>query len=74
VTDVNGRASFAVGAAETLFPTRARTISNRGVPGGYPYDVSRDGQKFLINTSVAGAQTGTVPITLVVNWIEGLNN
>jgi hypothetical protein len=36
-----------------------------------PYDVSPDGQRFLINTS---AELGTLPLTLVINWKELLRN
>jgi hypothetical protein len=67
-----GRAGFVVGAARTLFGTQARIVAGRGVPSGYPYDVSRDGQRFLVNESVA--QIGKVPITLLINWTAGLKN
>jgi Tol biopolymer transport system component len=57
---VNGEGSaFEVGAVRSLFDTR---------PGGPPrfvYDVSPDGQRFLVNTLVEEA---AAPITLVVNW------
>jgi hypothetical protein len=33
------------------------------------YDVSPDGQRFLVNVSV---ETGEQPVTLVVNWMAGL--
>ena len=56
-------AAFQVGAARPLFPTRARIL-------GYAYDVSPDGQRFLINRY--GEETTSVPITVVVNWTAGL--
>jgi len=57
----NGQASgFEVGAVRPLFETRARF--NRR----YMYDVSADGQRFLINRILEEA--ALQPITLVVNW------
>ena len=52
-------ATFEVGAARPLFEIRPRS----GV--GYFYDVSPDGQRFLVNTMPESTST---PITLVVNW------
>jgi len=40
-----------------------------GTGGRYPYDVSADGQRFLVNTIVEA--TALPPITLVVNWAAG---
>jgi hypothetical protein len=37
---------------------------------GTPYDVSADGQRFLINTPKE--EPSAVPITVVVNWTAGL--
>ncbi len=63
--EVSGQASgFKVGAVRPLFETRAR-ISSR-----YPYDVSADGQRFLVNSDLQAAASS--PITLVVNWTAGL--
>ena len=42
---------------------------NRGTGTTYPYDVSADGQRFLVNTIVDS--TALPPITLVVNWAGG---
>jgi hypothetical protein len=55
-----------------LFQTRAANPGARGALGGaaYTYDVSADGQRFLINTALAPGQTA--PITIVVNWTAGL--
>ncbi len=36
------------------------------------YDVSADGQRFLINTLVE--EEGATPITLVLNWAEELES
>jgi len=38
--------------------------------GGYRYDVTADGQRFLINTAVE--QRSAAPITLVTNWTADL--
>ena len=61
VAAVNGQGSaFGVGAVRPLFDTR---------PGGprSGYDVSADGQRFIVNT-LAEEATSALPITLVVNW------
>jgi Tol biopolymer transport system component len=62
---VNGKGpSFEVGAVKPLFDTHEW-------PGTrYPYDVTADGQHFLVNT-VPG-QASSAPITIVVNWTAGL--
>lgn len=61
---VNSRgAAFEVGAVQPLFETRPE-IARLG------YDVSADGQRFLVNTLVEEAVSA--PITLVVNWTVGL--
>jgi hypothetical protein len=39
--------------------------------GGGFYDVTPDGQRFLVNTSVTRAES--LPITAVVNWTAALN-
>lgn len=62
---VNGRGgSFEVGAVRPLFETLMQ------LGGRYPYDVSPDGQRFLINT--APEQAGSAPITVVLDWTAGL--
>jgi Tol biopolymer transport system component len=60
VAAVEGQGSgFQISAVQALFETRAR-INQRAM-----YDVTPDGQRFLINTIVEQA---VQPITLVVNW------
>jgi Tol biopolymer transport system component len=63
--EVNGQGStFAVGAVTPLFKIERR-------PGQrYPYDVSPDGQRFLVNAPVE--QPESPPITVVVNWKAAL--
>jgi len=53
--------------------TAAHAVLNIHPPGaatGYQYDVSADGQRFLVNTIVEA--TALPPITLVVNWPASL--
>ena len=54
---------FDVGALQRLFEVPM-------VDGFWPYDVSHDGQRFLVNT-LEGA---VAPLTIVVNWPAGLKN
>ena len=65
---VNGNGSiFEVGTVKPLFETRP-------AQPGLPYDVSSDGQRFLINTlPEVPEQVASEPITVVLNWIAGLN-
>ncbi len=62
---VNGKsAGFDVGAVKTLYTTHTSFVA------GYPFDVSADGQRFLINT--IPEQATAAPITVVLNWTAGL--
>lgn len=56
--DVHLDDTFEAGLPKALFSYRQK-------PGGWPFDVSRDG-RFLVN-EVARAEM-TRPVTLVVNW------
>jgi eukaryotic-like serine/threonine-protein kinase len=58
-------AAIEIGAARALFETRPWLLT-----AGYQYDVTADGQRFLINW--AGERSATAPLTLVQNWAEGL--
>jgi len=61
---VNGKgASFETGAVKPLFEVQAARAT-------FSYDVSADGQRFLINT--APDHTESAPITVVLNWAAGL--
>jgi Tol biopolymer transport system component len=67
---VNGEgSSFVVGAGRSLFPLHLRPMVRLD---SFPYDVSPDGQRFLMNTFVE--ETTSTAITLVVNWTAGLKN
>jgi len=69
---VSGQGSaFEAGAVHPLFEVRGRLAGYLGSGQGYNYDVSADGQRFLVNTAVG--QTTSAPITLVVNWTAALN-
>ncbi len=62
--EVSGRGEmFEVVTIRTLFKTRA-------AGPGYQYDVTADGQQYLINTMVD--RKLYTPITLVQNWTAGL--
>jgi hypothetical protein len=62
---VNGEgATFEVGSLRPLFATR--------VSGShYPYDVSPDGERFLVNKGDDYPPTPP-PIVVVLNWLNGL--
>ena len=66
---VNTGVSFSTGGAPVaLFQANPRQpVSYLDI---FAYDVTRDGQRFLINTDVKPADT--VPITVVLNWTAGL--
>src|SRR5712691_6175010 len=55
--------NFEVGAYHRLFQTRA-------VRPGKSYDISPDGQRFLINSAVDTSSSS--PVVLVMNWTAGL--
>jgi len=61
---VTDRAIFTAGTPRLLFQTRAATLLNNA------YDVSADGQRFLINSFLG--EPVSSPITLVLNWTAGL--
>ena len=54
-----------IGEPQSLFLTRIKIAGPVG-----QYDVSADGQRFLVNTLVE--EEGATPITLVLNWFEEL--
>jgi serine/threonine protein kinase/Tol biopolymer transport system component len=61
---VTAGASFEVGSPVTLFQTHLRQrISTQDV---FSYDVSGDGQRFLINTKVDEANAA--PLSILLNW------
>jgi len=62
-------AAVQVGTVQALFSARPRMAAFVGSEQ-YAYDVSPDGQRFLVNT--LADQSAAPPITLVVNWTAGL--
>lgn len=63
VTTTGG--TLTVGKTHQLFKTKNNTFPYQG----YPYDISRDGQRFLINTR---GDENRSEITVVTNWMAGL--
>jgi hypothetical protein len=57
---------FEAAPPETLFETPAESSSNII----WYYDVTRDGQRFIIAEPVAGGETRT--LTVLLNWQSGL--
>jgi serine/threonine protein kinase len=60
--DVTTTPTFKAGVPKLLFETRLRN----GNSGPYPYDVTADGKRFLIETVPIEAEEA--PITIVTNW------
>jgi hypothetical protein len=58
--------SFEMGAAVSLFEFRTGTVQNYLAL----YDVTADGQRFLINAVVETEPNA--PLTVVVNWAAGM--
>jgi Tol biopolymer transport system component len=66
--DVKEGSSFVADVARPLFQTRLRQhVSSTDL---FSYDVSVDGQRFLMNTDVG--EVTSSPLTLIVNWTAGL--
>ena len=59
--------TFDVTSVRPLFRTRRKLMHNGA---GYPYDVSAEGNRFLINTTPE--ETTSTPLTVVLNWMAGL--
>jgi eukaryotic-like serine/threonine-protein kinase len=59
------------GTPRALFKTNALTQNHRGSTIDIPYDVSADGQRFLLNERLTPAGQGA-PITVVLNWTAAL--
>jgi len=66
--DVKTSPTFEAGTATPLFQTRRRvTVSSTDM---FSYDVSADGQRFLVSTDVG--EVTSSPLTMVLNWAGGL--
>jgi hypothetical protein len=63
---------FGIGAVNPLFDVRPSDRTGVfGVRMMHIYDVTADGQRFIVNT--AADQTMVTPVTLVVNWPAALS-
>ncbi len=66
--DVTAGPTFVAGTARPLFQTRRREhIASADL---FSYDVSADGQRFLVNTDVG--EVASIPLTIVLNWTAEL--
>jgi len=63
---VTGTSTFQLGLPKALFRTTVLGGTGGGPGVAWRYDVSPDGQRFLINTALEEATSS--PITVVVNW------
>jgi len=65
---VNGAgAAFEVGASQTLFRIPQPPVQNQ--TAGLPFDVTRDGQRFLIRVDEDRTALAAPSPTAVVNWL-----
>jgi len=66
--DISTQPSFAAGKAKVLFEGQYQPT-----PGTLPnYDVSHDGQRFLMIKPSEQAQVAPTQINVVLNWFEEL--
>ena len=61
-------ANFDAGTPAALFQANPREMI--ATSERFDYDVSKDGQRFLINTEL---KSGLTPMSVLVNWISALN-
>ena len=66
--DIATQLGFAAGKSRMLFQGRYEHASFPSTD----YDVSADGQRFLMLNSVEQAETAPTQINLVLNWFEEL--
>ncbi|MBI4479181.1 MAG: protein kinase [Acidobacteria bacterium] len=69
VVPVRAGASFEAGTPALLFQTKTYGLGPSGT-FSQQYDVTADGQRFLINTDLSDVLVA--PITVVLNWTAGL--
>jgi Tol biopolymer transport system component len=69
VTSVNLGATFDAGTPTALFQANPREMNATSEQANY--DVSKDGQRFLINTQL---KAGTMSMSVVLNWTQKLKN
>jgi len=68
-TGTEEASTLAVGAPEPLFGVH---LAASPVEGLFQYDVTADGKRFLLNSSVGG-EVAAPPLNVVVNWDAALN-
>jgi hypothetical protein len=65
--------NFQVGKTVTVTEVQLGAPENAGVTSLFNYDVSPDGQRFLLSLPPGSLQSGgRRPLTVVVNWQAGL--
>ena len=57
--------TFPAGLPKTLFPTGVISMSQS-------YTVTRDGQRFLVNTRPPNSAAAATPLNVIVNWTSTL--
>src|SRR5262249_8042785 len=62
---IDGGPAFHARVATALFPTLMDPTGRLGIIGRNQYDVSADGQRFIINQPLTAEET---PITVIVNF------
>jgi hypothetical protein len=68
--DVATQPTFSVGKPRTLF--EGQYASSQFPLTGFAYDVSPDGQRFLMIEGTGGQGTSSAEINVVLNWSEEL--
>ena len=64
---------FEAGAPKALFDLRVLPSAVSAGGGPFRYDVAPDGKRFLINAmTTATENSGSAPITVVLNWLAAL--
>ena len=67
---ITGETAVEVGTAVPLFEARMLNGPNAAFGFRPQYDVTRDGQRFMLNVPLE--ETASLPITVVLNWAAGL--
>ena len=66
---IRGGSTIELGSPQALFEISFPPMGSIQPYAWYEYDVTADGQRFLINLPT---ESTTVPITVVLNWAAGL--
>ena len=69
---IGGTSALEVGTSAPLFPVQL--LNGTTSPPGFraQYDVTRDGQRFLLNLPVEDASAAPPALTVLVNWMAAL--